>query len=326
MPVSGGSSYQQEIANALYGGQAQTIGQAGLQGAQAINQAGQAPSALGAGAENLESSYGYALANAGLSQQDISLQEALTGQQSATAAAQQGFEQQTYGLQQQQLALDPQSIALQNALLGTQENVAAGTQQLAQGAGGVGGGGFAAQLANLAYELPQQFQQQAGAAGAAGATNTVGNKQAQQNIGEQFSYNVGNVEDQAKQSALAYQGQMAGYQEQAGQNKLSLQNDYLQSQINAINQQSEQAGYQGQQEQYQNALAQLGVSSAQTGVSAQQAYEQMAYGINQLGVSTDMTPQIIQAMTGESGEATGLAQLGQAGAVVGGLGTGFGNY
>lgn len=325
MPVSGGTGdYQQQLLQALYGGQSQAIGQAGLTGAAAEAQAAQAPAALGAGAQNLASQYGYTLAGLGNEYQGVGLQQALQGIESGTAAQQQGFEQQTYGLQQQQLALDPQSIVLENALLGTQEGVATGTEKLQQGTGGIGGGGYAAQLANLAYQEPLAQQAQAGQAASAGASNTVGNKQAQQTIGEQYAYNVGNVQNQAQQSQLAYQGQMAGYQEQAGQNKLNLQNDFLQQQIAALSQGSEVAGYQGQQEQYQNAIAQLGNTAQGLGISGQQAYEQMGYGLSQLGVSSDMTSQVIQSMGGQTGAAQGLAQVGQAAGAIGGLGPNVG--
>jgi hypothetical protein len=330
MPIAAqgqtGASAEEQLAQALYAGQAPTIAGGQLSTAQALNQAGQAPSALAAGAANLESQYGYSLANAGLSEQSIGLQQQLTGQQIGTAQQQQAAEQGVYGLQQSQLALDPQSIALQQALLGTQEQVAGGQEALTQGLGGIGGGGYAAQLANLQQQLPLAQQQQAGQAAASGASSSVGNREAAGQITEQNQFNVGNVQSQAAQAALGYQGQQAQFAEQRGQLGLQNTSDYLQSQINKLQQSSEVAGYQGQQEQYQNTLAQLGNASAQAGIPAQQAYEQLSYGLSQLGVSSDMTPQIIQAMQGESTSAQGLAQVGQTAAASVGLGAGFGNY
>ena len=326
MPVTGGTgaSYQEQLMQALYGGQSQAIGQAGLTGAAAEAQAAQAPAALGAGAQNLASQYGYTLAGLGNEYQGVGLQQALQGIESGTAAQQQGFEQQTYGLQQQQLALDPQSIALQNALLGTQEGVATGTEKLQQGSGGVGGGGYAAQLANLAYQEPLAQQAQAGQAASAGASNTVGNKQAQQTIGEQYAYNVGNVQNQAQQSQFGLPGPDGGLPGAGG----AEQAQPPERLPPAADRRSQPGLRGGRVPRPAGAVPERHRPTGQhrPGPRHLRSAGLRADGIRALpvGVSNDSTAQIIQAAQGQTGQSQGYAQLLQAAGAIGGLGPNVG--
>lgn len=225
------------------------------------------------------------------------LQQQNISQEMATAQQQQGYEVAQYGISQQQLGLEGTEntqqygntmagLGLQQKLLGTQEQVASGTYGLQQGSGGVGGGGYAAQLANLSYQLPQQIQSQQGASAASGAGQTVGARNALSSINEQYQYNTGNVRNQQAQSALAYQGQQAGFGYQQGQIGLQgteaqqqeanqAQNLALQGQSAALGQQSEVSGYQGQQQGYQNTQQQLQNAAAALGISEQQLQSQL---------------------------------------------------
>ena len=84
-----------------------------------------------------------------------------------------------------------------------------------------------------------------------------------------------------------------------------------------MSQGGEVAGYQGQQAQYADQIAQLGTASQQAGIPIEQGREQLAYGLNQLGVSTDPTQDVLQGLTGETGAAQGIQQLYQAASAVG---------
>lgn len=201
-------------------------------------------------------------------------------------------------------------LGLEQSLLGTQQQVAGGIQGLTQQQLGV-------QQGQLNYNLPLALQQQRGQAAAAGAANTVGNQQAQQTIGEQYGVNSYNLANQSQQSALNYQGQQAGFTEQAGQ--YGIQGTAAQEQ-----EQNTAAGLaltqQGQSLAEGATQAQLANTAAGLGISVQQLQQQLHSGINQIGLSGQVTQDQLlqQAAQGEAGQSQGLgAVLSNIGALTG---------
>ena len=222
------------------GAAAPGIAQAGFQGAQALQGAGLAGPTAALGAANLESSTGYQIANALLSEQGLGLESQGLAQQAGTAAEQQGIEQQGFGIQQTQVP-----------------------EQLAQ--------------AKEQYGLAMQGQE--GAAGASGATNTVGNRNAQQNLTSNYGWQQADI---YRQQALAQLGQ-----------------------------QSEQLGYRGQQEQFGNQRQQLELAAKQAGIGVQQLTSQMTYGLNQLGIQGEdaLSQAMATAANAQSAQAGDTAAL-----------------
>jgi hypothetical protein len=169
---------QAAIGGYAAGAAAPGIAQAGLQSAQALQQAGLVAPAMALGAANLESQTGYSIANALLSEQGIGLESQGLATQAGTAAQQQQLEQQQFGVQQ-----------------------TAVPEQLAE--------------AQQQYGTAMQAQQ--GAAGAAGATNTVGNKTAQSNLTAQYGWNTADIYRSSILSQLGQQSEQVGYGGQQAQ-------------------------------------------------------------------------------------------------------------
>lgn len=176
-----------QIAGYLGGAAAPGIAGAGLQSAEALQQAGLAGPGLAVGEQNLATNTGYDISNALLNEQGIGLQSQGLGQQSATQAQQQQIETGQYGLNQQ------------------------GIQQ---------------QLKELEYQFPLQQQQQEGQAAASGASNSVGNRETlaqNQAFNGAGGFNEQSLYRQQQLAALGQQSEVAGFQGTEAQNANSQQ-------------------------------------------------------------------------------------------------------
>ena len=189
--------------------------------------------------------------------------------------------------------LEQQGLASQIGTAAQQQQIEQGQYGLQQQQLGLKEQGTALEQANLAYQTPLQYQKQGSAAALSGATNSQGNKQA-----------MGGIQQQA-----AYQG---------SQLNLQAQGEYLQGQLAALGQQSEQVGYGGQQQQFANQQQQLALAAKQAGIPVQQAISSLQYGIGQLGINAQPGQLAGQAAGGQSQAAmTSQAVLSQLGAITG---------
>lgn len=204
------------------------------------------------------------IASAGLASQLAPLQYGLENQYST----------QNYQNQLAQLGLSQQGLGLQQGYLGQQQQQAGAQYGLTTGTpGNVGGGGLYAELANLQYQYPQQVQGAEANAAASGATNTVGFANQLGSLAEQQKYNTGNLYNQLQQAALGYQGQQQGFAYQGGQlglqgQGLGLQNQLLGSQYGYN---TAMSGLQGALTGAQDQSALLGAIGNQAGLIGQTA-------------------------------------------------------
>ena len=300
--------------NAMFGAQAApTIAGYQSQAATALQQAALVGPNEQLQAGNLQSQAGYSMADSLLNEQGLALQGQGISSQAGTLAQQQAIVQQENPLNQQLLANTTAGAASAGKYITQEEQLAA--QQY-----GVTQQGLGLQQKNLNYQLPLAEQAAAGQAAAQGATNTVGARQAQGTLKEQYGYQTGMLTNQGKQAALSEQGTQQGLQQQGAQNALTQQSDFIQQQLGQLGQQSQAIGYGGQQAQYANQLAQLGVQSQQQGLSAQQAQSQLGFGLGQLGIqsASDLAGFYGQAEQADAGAAAAqTAAIGQAGAATG---------
>lgn len=180
-------NFLNQIAGYLGGAAAPGIAQAGLQSAEALQQAGLSGAGLGVGEANLASDTGYGIANALLTEQGLGLQSQGLGQQAQTQAEQQAIEQGQYGLSQQ---------------------------------------GIEQQLAELKAQYPGELQNQLGGAAASGASNSIGNRVATGQL-EAFNGPGGFQEQslyrQQQLAALGQQSEKVGFQGQQAQNQNAMQ-------------------------------------------------------------------------------------------------------
>jgi hypothetical protein len=303
-----------DAINGMYAAQAApSIAGYQAQAATALQNAGLVQPEMQLQAANDQSQAGYSLAGSLLAEQGIGLQQAGIAGQAGTLAQQQAIVQQENPLNSQLLANTSAGAALAGQYIGQQEQTSAQQYQEQMGA-------FGLQQGNLDYQLPVAQQTASGQAAAAGASNTVGAQRTQQGLQQQYGYNTGMLQNQEKQAGTQQFAAQQGYQEQAGQNALTQQSDYIQQQLGQLGQQSQAVGYQGQESQYQNQIDQLGISAKEQGLSAQQAQSQLGYQLSQLGIqgASDLNNFYGQAATADAGAASAYtAAIGQAGAATG---------
>jgi hypothetical protein len=98
---------------------------------------------------------------------------------------------------------------------------------------------------------------------------------------------------------------------------------YRNQQLAALGQQSEEAGYGGQEEQFANQRQQLELAAQGEGLTAQQAQDQLGFGLQQLGVNASPEQYLSQIANAQGSEASTLAGVGSQAALIGGLGPNF---
>jgi hypothetical protein len=219
-----------------------------------------------------------------------------------------------------------------------------GEQGMATGAAGAGvsaaelGAGTSYDLSNalLGYQ-GNQLQQQ-------GLASQMGTSAAQQGL-EESQYGVASgqypeqMQQAALQNALAVSGlqrsgaiggttETTGYkQQQAAQGAeygWQQADIFRNQQLAQLAQQSEEVGYGGQEAGYGNQMQQLELAAKSQGLNAQQAYSQLGFGLNQLGISSSPEQYLSAIQQAQGGAAqTMQAALSQA-ALYGGLPAGFG--
>ena len=195
--------------------------------------------------------------------------------------------------------------SLANALLGI-EGTGLQSQGLAQQASTAAQqqGIEQAQYGVQSGQYPEQMQQAALA-----NANAV--------IGEESSSAIGGtLNTTAHQRRQATQGAEYGWQQA---------DIFRNQQLAQLGQQSEQAGFAGQESQIANQRQQLGLAAQGQGLSAQQAQDQLGFGLQQAGISAtgDVLGYLGQAGAAQGGMAqTYAAGLSQA-AMYGGLGPHF---
>ncbi len=317
-------SFLSQLAGYLGGEAAPGIAQQGLTGAQAQAQAGVMPAALQEGIAQQTQTAGYSLANALLGEQSAQLGQQGLASQIGTAAQQQAIEQQQYPLQQEQIGLQQQALG---STVGTAQQQQAIEQQqypLQQQQIGLQEQGTALQLGNLAYQQPIAQEKQYGGAAATGALNSQGNKQGMASLAQQYGYQGSQLNIQGQneyiQSQLAQLGQqseLAGYGGQQAQYGYQGQQLGVQQQLAGLGQQSEEVGYAGQQAQYANQYQQLALAAQQAGIPVQQAISQLQYGIGQQGIQADPTSLMAQAANAQSNQAGGYSTVVSQGSAAG---------
>ena len=315
--VSSNPAYQ--LAGGYLAGQGQGIAQQGNAAATALQNAGTVIPGMQEQAANLGLNAGYAEAGDLLSMQGIGLQEQGIAGQMGTAAQQQAITEQENPLNGQLLANTSAGAVSAGKYIGQEEQTSAQGYQEQMAALGL-------QQGNLNYQLPLAQQASAGQAAASGASNTVGQRNAQGTLEQQYQYNSGMLQNQGQQDTTQQLAAQQGYQQQGAQNALTQSSDYIQQQLGQLGQQSEEVGYQGQQGQYANQIAQLGLQSQQQGINVQQAQSSLAYGLGQLGIGAGQDinqyfsqaagaegqqQQLLGAAAANAGAATGVgAQTG----------------
>lgn len=185
-----------------------------------------------------------------------------------------------------------QGNQLQQQGLATQMGTAAQQQGIEQAEYGVQQGQYPEQMQQAALQnaLAVAGMQDQGAIG--GTLNTQGYKRQQAAQGAEYGWQQADI--------------------------------FRNQQLAQLGQQSEQVGFGGQQAGYANQMQQLGLAAKSQGLNAQQAYEQLGFGLNQLGISSSPEQYLSAIQQAQGGAAqTMQAALSQA-ALYGGLPAGFG--
>lgn len=228
--------------------------------------------------------------------------EAQYGLAGALGSAQLGTAGQALGVQSSELEnttgydfanalLGYENTGLQSQALASQGGVAAAQQGLTTGEYGISATQYPEQQAEAKqqFQTAQQGQQDAGAA--SGTTNTQGQKTAESNLASQYGWQQADI--------------------------------YRQQQLAALGQQSSQVAFGGTEEQIANAQQQLGLSAQGQGLSAQQASDQLKFGLQSLGVSAEPEQYLAAIANAEGSGAQQLSALGSQAALIGGLGPNF---
>lgn len=227
------------------------------------------------------------------------------GQQGLTAAlggAQLGLVGPQLGVSSAELG-NQAGYSLANSLLGY-EGIGLQSQALASQAG------TEAQqqgLEQAVYGVQQtQFPEEK-------AQADLANANAQRQISDSGAI-TGTTQTQGHGRAVATQQSQYGW---------NLADIYRNQQLAQLGQQSEQVGFGGQEEQIANARSQLGLAAQGQGLSAQQATNQLGFGLQQLGVSASPEQYLTGIANAQSGEAQQLSALGSQASLIGGLGPSF---
>jgi hypothetical protein len=246
-----------------------------------------------------------AFAQGGLQSAIDQQQLSLLGQEFKMGTA---YQQQMAGYQLGNLGLQQQQNQLQGLGLSQQQALLEGGQVGSSGWYNPNGGGLGLnKIEQQQYALGQQvYQQQAtqypeqqaeaalnyqnstqqlqGGLGASGASNTVGGKQQQSTLTQQYGWQQ---QDIARAQSIAQ----------------------LQNQQTQLGQQGTLAQQQYSDEQLSNAQKNLGIVSQQNGISQQEVYTQLQYAIDQAGLQMD--PVNVLAQLGQLWSGIGTANAGQ---------------
>ncbi len=188
--------------------------------------------------------------------------------------------------------LNYQGLGLQEQGLATQMGTSAKQQGIEEAGYGVQQGQYPEQMQQAALQnaLAVSGLQRQGAI--SGTTLTTGHKEQQAAQGAEYGWQQADI--------------------------------FRNQQLAQLAQQSEEAGYGGQQAGFANQRQQLELAAKSQGLNAQQAYSQLGFGLNQLGISSSPEQYLSSIQQAEGGAAqTMQAALSQA-ALYGGLPAGFG--
>lgn len=184
--------------------------------------------------------------------------------------------------------LGMQGIGLQQQTLGREAATAAGQQGIEQAQFAITQQKYGQEKATAALSYAQKQFQATQNAAASGVSNTVGTQQAQAVAAQQYAWQQATI--------------------------------YRQQQLAALGQQSEQLGYATKAGGYANAQQQLQLAARKEGLTVAQTYNQLAFGLQQLGVKTNPLNYLSAISTAQGGaaqqQAAGLSQA----ALIGGLG------
>jgi hypothetical protein len=186
-------------------------------------------------------------------------------------------------------ALGYQGTGLQSQALAEQAGTAAAQQGLEQGMFGISMTQYPEQQAEATQQFQLQQQALQDQAAGAGTTSTQGAQRAIAANQAQYGWNMADI--------------------------------YRNQQLAALGQQSEQVGYGGQQALTANQQQQLSLAAQQQGLDVQQVYNQLGFGLQQLGVQASPESYLATIANAQAGGAQQLAALGYTGGLIGGLGT-----
>ena len=236
----------------------------------------------------LTGEYAPAIAQSGLGAALGSAQMGLTGPQLGVASAEL---ENTTGYDLANALLGYEGTGLQSKALASQGATAAAQQGISTAEYGVSSTQFPEQEAQAkqAFETAQQGQQDQGAA--SGTLNTGGQRTAEENLRSNYGWQQADI--------------------------------YRQQQLAALGQQSSQVGFGGTEEQIANAQQQLKLAAQGQGLSAQQASDQLRFGLQSLGVSAEPEQYLSAIANAQGGGAQQLAALGTQASLIGGLGANF---
>ena len=191
--------------------------------------------------------------------------------------------------------LSQQGLGLQGQALGSQAQTAAAQQGIEQSQYGINQTQYPEQLQEAALQNANAVRGAQDAAAVGGTLNTTGYQRQQGTQAAQYAWQQADIYRQQQLSQLAQQGQ--------------------------------QVGYGGQQEQIANQMQQLAIQGKQQGLTAQQAQDQMNFGLQQLGYQgQDAALQYAQQVaTAQGGAAATVAGVGAQAGLIGGMGPGMGS-
>jgi len=236
----------------------------------------------------LTGEYAPQMAQSGLGAALGSAQLGLTGPQLGVASAELG---NTAGYDFANALLGYEGTGLQSQALASQGATAAAQEGITTGEYGVSATQYPEQLAEArqAFQTQQQGLQDQGAA--SGTLNTGGQKTAEANLASNYGWQQADI--------------------------------YRQQQLAALGQQSSQVGFGGTEEQIANAQKQLALTAQGQGLSAQQAADQLRFGLQSLGVGAEPEQFLSTIANAQGAGAQQLAALGSQASLIGGLGTNF---
>jgi hypothetical protein len=259
----------QDILGQMGASTSPALAQADLQAALAGQQYGLNQQQYGLTTTNLEQQAANQLGQLGISGQQLGLQGQGLQAQAGLLGVTTGIEQQEYGLQQQGYGLSAQQLGLE-------------AQQ------------YPEQLQEAALNYNTNRENLVGNLAASGAMNTVGSTQQQNVLGQQYGWQVADINRAA--AGLGLQQQQLGLQQQEsvlGQQATTAQQQYSAADI---------------ARQQQN----LALLAQSNGLSVQEVQQQLGYGLAQSGLDLQQNlPQLLNSLssiyTGELGDVESAA-------------------
>jgi hypothetical protein len=236
----------------------------------------------------LSGQYGGAEAQAGLTGALGSAQLGLTGPALGVSSAEL---ENTSGYDFANALLGYQDTGLQSQALAQQGATAAEQQGISTAEYGVSSTQFPEQQAEAALANKNAVQSNSDQGAISGTLNTQGQKRTEQTQASNYGWQQADI--------------------------------FRNQQLAALGQQSSDVGFQGTESQIANARSQLGVAAQGQGLSAQQASDQLGFGLQSLGVSAEPEQYLAAIANAQGSGAQQLSALGSQAALIGGLGPNF---